>query len=142
MYHYSHLFPWQVRQKVQIYRDEKPDDCAEIIQWADNNYFKLTNPFNIERHYWFPSWLMYYDGTHPTEAINMMNDIRSGTKVAETRDNSDVQEILRRKTYGVKVTLLKVQNFWDLYTKGFLFQLSRIKNIPGKIKRVVRSKSI
>ncbi len=53
IYHYSHLFPWQVRQKVMIYKDEKPDDCSEIVRWAEENYFKLTNPFNIERHYWF-----------------------------------------------------------------------------------------
>ena len=139
MYHYSHLFPWQVRQKVQVYRDEKPDDCAEIIEWAENNYFRISNPFNIERHYWMPSWLEHYPGEHPVEVIKMISDIRSGVKQAEMRVNSDVEEILKRKPYRRKVFLMKIYNVWDLYSKNFLFQASRIKNIPGKVRRTYKN---
>ena len=139
MYHYSHLFPWQVRQKVQVYRDEKPDDCADIIQWADNNYFKLSNPFNIERHYWMPSWLEHYKGTHPSEVINMLHDIRSGKLHFEMRDNSDVEPILNDRYYNWKVNWMKFYNIWDLYSKNLLFQAGRIKNIPGKLRRLFRN---
>lgn len=139
MYHYSHLFPWQVRQKVQVYRDEKPDDCADIIQWADNNYFKLTNPFNIERHYWMPSWLEYYRGTHPSEVVKMLHDIRSGETRIEMRENSDVELILNGHYYNWKVSWMKLYNIWDLYTKILLFQAGRIKNIPGKLRRLGKS---
>ena len=135
MYHYSHLFPWQVRQKAMIYKDEKPDNCADILQWADENYFKITNPFNIERHYWMPSWIELYTGNHPSEVLNMIEDIRSGDKVVELRDNSDVEVILDNNIYFLKVFYMKLYNKWDYYTKNLLFQISRIKNIPGKIKR-------
>lgn len=139
MYHYSHLFPWQVRQKTMIYKDEKPDDCSDIIDWADNNYFKISNPFNIERHYWMPSWLEYYPGKHPAEVLRMISDIRSGVKEAEMRVNTDVEEILTRKSYKRKIILMKVYNIWDLYSKTFLFQISRIKNIPGKVMRIIKN---
>jgi len=137
MYHYSHLFPWQVRQKVMIYKDEKPDDCSEIIKWADENYFKLTNPFNIERHYWLPSWLEYYRGSHPSEVIKMMSDVKSGKVKAELRDNSDVEEILNKGNYSLKTFYMKLFNKWDYYTKLILFQMGRIKNIPRRIKRTI-----
>jgi hypothetical protein len=135
MYHYSHLFPWQVRQKTMIYKDEKPDDCSDILEWADNNYFKITNPFNIERHYWLPSWLEYYKGSHPKEVINMMRDIKSGKIKADLRNNDDVEKILRKRFYPLKTTFMKVYNKLDYYSKYILFQAGRVKNIPEKIKR-------
>ena len=136
MYHYSHLFPWQVRQKVQVYKDEKPDNCSEIIEWANNNYFKISNPFNIERHYWMPSWLEYYKGNHPAEVVNMIKDARSGTLQIEMRDNSDAEHILMGRHYVEKVKWMKIRNIWDLYSKTILFQASRVKNIPGWIARI------
>jgi hypothetical protein len=135
MYHYPQLFPWQVRQKTMVYKDEKPDECSDILEWADNNYFKLTNPFNIERHYWLPSWLEYYRGSHPKEVIDMMRDIKSGEVKIELRNNSDVEKILAKKLYSAKTILMKVYNKWDYYSKLLIFQLGRIKNIPGRIKR-------
>jgi len=135
MYHYSHLFPWQVKQKTMIYKDEKPDSCSDILKWAENNYFKVTNPFNIERHYWLPSWLEYYWGSHPAEVINMMRDIKSGQVNIELRDNHDVEEILGEKYYALKTFMMKAYNVWDYYSKYLIFQMSRIKNIPGRIRR-------
>jgi len=135
MYHYSHLFPWQVRQKVMIYKDEKPESCSGVVDWANNNYFRLNNPFNIERHHWLPSWLEIYKGDHPTEIKNMMADIRAGKITAELRDNKDVEKVLDRKYYAWKVLFMKVNNYWDYYSKYLFFQASRVRNIPGKIKR-------
>jgi hypothetical protein len=122
-----------------VYKDEKPDECSDILEWADNNYFKLTNPFNIERHYWLPSWLVYYSGDHPAQVINMMRDVKSGEVKIELRNNSDVEKILGKKMYSVKTNLMKVYNGWDYYSKLLVFQLSRIKNIPGRIRRNLKS---
>lgn len=142
MYHYSHLFPWQVKQKTMVYKDEKPDDCADIIEWAENNYFKITNPFNIERHYWLPSWLEPYSGSHPQEVLNMMNDIKSGIKPnIELRFNKDAETLLKDKKYTRKVSFMKLNNYWDLHSKNLVFQVGRIKNIPGRIKRNLKKLS-
>ena len=138
MYHYSHLFPWQVRQKVQVYKDEKPDDCSEIIDWANNNYFKISNPFNIERHYWMPSWLEYYRGNHPVEVVKMIQDVKSGKIPIEMRDNTDAEFILSEKFYNIRITWMRVYNKLDLYTKTIIFQVGRIKNIPNRIRRFSR----
>lgn len=135
MYHYSHLFPWQVRQKTMIYKDEKPEDCSDILEWAENNYYKITNPFNIERHYWYPSWLTYYRNNHPNQVTKMMEDIKSGILKIEMRDNSDVEAILGGKFYPLKTLLMKLYNKWDFYTKFILLQAGRIKNIPRRIRR-------
>ncbi|MDO9256855.1 MAG: hypothetical protein Q7U54_15150 [Bacteroidales bacterium] len=135
MYHYPFLFPWQVKQKTLIYKDEKPELCADILEWANNNYYKITNPFNIERHYWYPSWLEYYRGSHPKEVLNMMNDVRSGKITIDLRENSDVEKILGERFYTVKTTFMKVKNIWNIKYKYYKFQFSRIKNIPGRIKR-------
>lgn len=135
MYHYPHLFPWQVKQKVSIYRDEKPELCAEIIEWANNNYFRISNPFNIERHYWYPSWLEHYRGHHPRQVLKMMEDIRNGSTNAETRKNDDVERILNSFFYPVKTRYMKMKNVWDIKYKYYRFQFSRIKNIPGRLKR-------
>lgn len=137
MYHYSHLFPWQVRQKILVYKDEKSESCSDILEWAENNYFKISDPFNIERHYWLPSWLEYYRGSHPAEVVRMMNDIRSGKVKTELRDNSDAEKILERRSYQLKTRWMKIYNKLDLYTKEALFQASRVKNIPGRIKRTL-----
>lgn len=135
MYHYPHLFPWQVRQKTMVYKDEKPEICAEIVEWANNNYFKISNPFNIERHYWLPSWLEIYKGDHPAEIKNMMSDIKAGKVRVELRDNKDVEEILGRKYYNWQIFFMKLNNYWDYYSKYFFFQAGRVKNIPGRIRR-------
>jgi hypothetical protein len=135
MYHYSHLFPWQVKQKTMIYKDEKPEDCSDILEWAENNYFKITNPFNIERHYWFPSWLKYYNGTHPRQVIAMMDDIKSGQLKVDMRDNGDVEAILGKRFYSFKTFCMRVYNKWDYWTKYILLQAGRVKNIPGRIRR-------
>ena len=135
MYHYPQLFPLQVKQKILVYKDEKPDGCSDILEWAENNYFKITNPFNIERHYWLPSWLERYSGDHPVEVYNMMNDIKTGVINVELRDNTDVEKILNRSNYSREVSFMKINNYWDFYSKKFIFQISRIKNIPGRIKR-------
>lgn len=135
MYHYSHLFPWQVKQKTMIYKDEKPESCSNILEWADNNYFKITNPFCIERHYWLPSWLEFYKGRHPSEVANMMEDIKTGKINVELRNNHDVEGILNKRYYSLKIFFMEVYNKWDYYSKLILFQACRVKNIPRRIKR-------
>jgi hypothetical protein len=65
----------------------------------------------------------------------MMNDIKAGKISVELRNNADVDEILKRRYYQWKVSFMKVNNYLDYYFKYFLFQASRVKNIPGKIKR-------
>jgi hypothetical protein len=132
MYHYSLLFPWQVEQKVRVYQDEKPDLYSDIIEWADNNYFKLSNPFRVHNLYRHPSWLARFHGKQPEQVICMMKDIKQGHVNAKLRRTDDIEAIIDSPKYKFKIILLKIQ---DPSTR-VISQLKRIKNIPNRIRKI------
>jgi len=105
MYHYSLLFPWQVQQKVKVYKDEKPELCAAIIQWAENNYFQIGNPHRVHNLYNLPSWLVRFTGKHPEQIICMMKDIHQGLVKTELRGTEDIELLLNSNKY-------KFENFF------------------------------
>lgn len=133
MYHYSLLFPWQVEQKVKVYKDEKPDSCSELIEWADDNYFKLGNPYRVHNIYWFPSWLIRFRGEHPRQIVAMMEDARAGRVEAKLRRTDDVEAIIDSFGYKLKIIGIKVK----APLKQFGSQLMRIKNIPNRIRKIL-----
>lgn len=132
MYHYSLLFPWQVEQKVKVYKDEKPEACSGIVQWAENNYFKLGNPFRVHNLYRFPGWLERFSGSHPEQVICMMKDIKVGKINADLRNTVDIEKLLKSKKYSLSVIVLKIVNPLD----QLLSQLLRVKNIPNKFRKI------
>jgi hypothetical protein len=107
LYHYSLLFPWQVRQKVLIYRDEKPEMCSEIVRWAETNYFRINHPYRVHNLYRVPSWFERFNGEHPPAINEMMRDIRSGKLDVELRPNQDVEELLGQWWYPIGRASLK-----------------------------------
>jgi hypothetical protein len=113
LFHYSLLFPWQVRQKVLIYRDEKPRACAEIVTWAEKSYFALGNPYRVHNHYDSPSWLQRYGGDHPQQVRVMMADIRAGRVRAQVRQNEDVERLLGSWWYPVGRRCLMIGDYLD-----------------------------
>ncbi len=133
MYHYCLLFPWQVEQKVKIYRDEKPDDLFESIQWAENNYFRLGNPYRVHNVYRFPSWLIRFRGQHPEQIICMMKDIREGKLDVKLRQTDDVESIIDTGSYKMGIVLIRIK----APLKQLAYQLSRIKNIPNRIRKIM-----
>jgi hypothetical protein len=116
MYHYSLLFPWQVEQKVKVYQDEKPDICSEIVKWAEENYFKITNPYRVHNLYQHPSWLEYFYKSHPEQIELMMKDINSGQLKIKLRSMDDVELLLNNKNYTVGIWIRK----WGFYINEFV----------------------
>jgi hypothetical protein len=103
MYHYSLLFPFQVEQKVKIYRDEKPAIFSEMVDWASDNYFKISNPFRVHNVYKYPGWLMRFTKDHPKEIIHMMKDIQSGKINIKLRQTDDIESLLNNWWYPIRV---------------------------------------
>ncbi|MDR3574707.1 MAG: glycosyltransferase family A protein [Anaerolineaceae bacterium] len=101
MYHYCHLFPWQVWQKIRVYEKEKPESHSGIIRWAEESYFSLKKPYSVERYYWLPSWLERYKKKYPLEVKNMMEDILSGKVQHELRRTEDIETLLCSFQYRV-----------------------------------------
>lgn len=135
MYHYSLLFPWQVEQKVRVYNDEAPQYHG-IISWAENNYFKLSNPYRVHNLFRYPSWIIRFKGEHPKQIISMMYDIHEGKIDARVRPNEDIELLLSSKKYNLNKHLLLVYEPIDYLWNYFIFNLFRVKNIPGRLRRV------
>ncbi|MBN1631262.1 MAG: glycosyltransferase family 2 protein [Thermoleophilia bacterium] len=108
LFHYSLLFPWQVEQKVRIYKDEKPDVMGDIVDWATHGYFALERPYRVHNLYRSPSWLDRYEGEHPPEVVEMMNDVLAGRTSVVARGTEDVERLLGRWWYSVGRTGLIV----------------------------------
>jgi hypothetical protein len=133
MYHYCLLFPWQVEQKVKIYKDEKPEDMIESTQWAENNYFKLGDPYRVHNVYRFPSWLIRFRGEHPEQIRNMMKDINDRKIDVKLRRTDDVESIIDSGSYKFGIVLIRIKE----PLKQLAYQLSRIKNIPNRIRKIL-----
>jgi glycosyltransferase involved in cell wall biosynthesis len=127
MYHYSLLFPWQVKQKTLLYQNERPDNCSEIVNWAENNYFQLKNPYRVHNLYKSPSWLERFHGSHPPEIIRMMEEIDRGITPAEIRQTEDVEHLLSAWWYPFGITILKLVNPIDHGIYRIRVQLGRFK---------------
>jgi hypothetical protein len=133
MFHYSLLFPWQVEQKVKVYKDEKPGIFPEAVAWAENNYFKLGNPYRVHNVYGLPSWLIRYQGKHPEQIVRMMNDIKSGKVKAKLRQTDDVEAIIDTGSYKFNILAIKAA----VPLKLIAFHLMRVKNIPNRIRKII-----
>ena len=107
LYHYCQLFPWQVRQKALVYRDEQPEELRDSVKWAEDSYFRLKRPFHVERHYREASWLRRFSGAHPPEVLKMMHDIRSGGLPVELRQTQDIERLLNRWWYPIGARALR-----------------------------------
>ena len=137
MYHYDHLFPHQVRQKAAIYRLEKPKVCAEIETWAEESYARLGHPFHVERHYWYPSWIERYRGSHPPEVLHMMADIQAGRLAVEQRRTDDIERLLRSPAYRVGRPLVKAADPVDRAWRWSRLQAVRASHVPRKVAQAL-----
>lgn len=138
MYHYSLLFPWQVEQKVKVYSDEKPESCAELTDWAENNFFRLGNPYRVHNLYQLPGWLERFHKEHPAQVIEMMNDIKSGKVPFKLRQTDDIEKQLSSFGYRFNTSMLKVLEPLDKYFSLLFFQVKRARRIPGKLLGLVK----
>ena len=112
MYHYSLLFPWQVEQKMRLYRDEKPDMYAEVLEWAEHCYFRLGHPYRVHNLYALPSWLERWSGPVPLQAKRMMEDVAAGRMTADLRPVDDVERLLRTPWYPIGRAALRAAAPW------------------------------
>lgn len=135
MYHYTQVFPRQVREKVLIYRDEKPAECLQMQEWAESSFFRLDHPYRVERHYWLPSWLERFTGEHPPEVLHMMADIESGRISEELRPRDDVERLLTSRRYAVGRTVLAALEPVDRAWQWVRHQFVRAGRGPRKIAR-------
>jgi glycosyltransferase involved in cell wall biosynthesis len=118
MFHCSHLFPSQVRQKTRVYNLERPSVAADILTWANTSYFRLEHPFHVGRVYQYPGWLRRYGGDHPPEVLRMMADIRNGLVDEELRPMDDAERLLSSSWYHAGILGLSCLDYVDRVYRG------------------------
>lgn len=139
MYHYAFLFPWQVYQKARVYQDEKRKVYAKVLEWSENNYFQIKNPYRVYSFYQYPGWLERFYGTHPRQIAQMMEDIDSGKIKASLRKTDDVERLLNSWWYPIGRLWLKLSEPVDMACKRatglYLRFLVVIKNFIPPLRK-------
>ncbi len=139
LYHYSLLFPDQVRKKCSYYA--RTSEITEkgfnkgIEKWMRNCYFRLGNPFRVHNVHRYISWLCQYKGVHPEQVVKLWEDIRKGKINVNIRDNADVERLMANPLYqraaavcNAWATILEktpLHNLWKLWN-GFIYKVAKI----------------
>lgn len=111
MYHYSFIFPFQVRFKQAYYGGLSPEMRRKWEVWI-RNYFELTRPLMIDDTslLYGPSWLKRFRGRHPDAILALWRDVDNGKVRVEKRPTDDIDRLLGRRWYRALTTILAV--FW------------------------------
>jgi hypothetical protein len=114
LYHYEYLFPIQVRNKAEYYSNAphckglRPDQ-----KWVDECYLKISRPFRVYNVCHWRSWLERYEGRHPSLVAEMVKDVSENRFPWITkRQTTDIDMLLKSKTYKIGIFLLKVAMPW------------------------------
>jgi hypothetical protein len=109
LYHYSFVFPFQVKAKLDYHGLLSPLYLKKRSAWA-SNYFSLKNPFFVDDTSVVigPSWLTRFHGEHPAEIQQLWRDIEEGQIDIERRNQKDLEELLAKHWYRVATRLLSI----------------------------------
>ena len=130
LYHYALVFPKQVLDKCHYYSQaEWASHARSSLDWAQNNFLRMGNPFRVHNVYAYPSWLERFQGTHPPQVQQLVSDIKTGLIDINVRSNEDIEEILHSRRYRLGRFVLKRR----LFQKVFKY-FRRVKEIIEKIK--------
>lgn len=112
LYHYTQIFPIQVQFKMNYYENLiKNTKGQEIIKnvpgWLKNTYGDLKDPFHVHTVNTQPSWLVKYEGSHPSQIYELLEDIKESKLIVNLRDMSDVYLIINSFRYKAIIFCLK-----------------------------------
>jgi len=108
LYHYSLVFPKQVREKCAYYQHAAWAARGRARDWAEHEFMQLSNPFRVHNVYSHPSWLERFRGRHPDQIEAMRRDIAEGRLRIELRPTDDVEQLLRSPAYKTGRLALKL----------------------------------
>lgn len=109
LYHYSLVFPHQVRYKSDYYsRANWASHIRQARSWAESSFLKLDHPFRVHNVYQYPSWLERYRRQHPPEIEALRQDIVDKKIVVNMRATDDIERLLNTPIYRLGRFSLKV----------------------------------
>ncbi len=120
LYHYCLLLPKQVAEKCEYYGRAQWANRGRAVQWAEDNFMRLGNPYRVHNVYEFPSWLDRFKGTHPPVIQDMRRDFAAGRIHTPLRRTEDIERLLQSPVYAVRKHYLKLRGWWDRRNKARL----------------------
>lgn len=111
LYHYSLLFPKQVKDKCMYYSTPGESFKSDMDLWAEKCYFKITKRFKVHNVEKYPSWIMRYKGSHPGEIYKLLDDATNGIIDVELRNTEDIEKLLSSISYKIfRCILISIDN--------------------------------
>ena len=107
MYHYSLVFPKQVRDKCLYYRDADWARRSRVEEWSEDVFTQFNRPYRVHNVYEYPSWLQRFSGPHPVQIELLREDIETGAVAVELRPTEDIERVLASRCYRVGRALLQ-----------------------------------
>lgn len=107
VYHYSFVFPCQVRNKSKYYKNAEWCRLEESLWWAEEVWVKLRHPYSVANLYYYPSWLEAYEGDHPPQIRHLLDDMESGVIKVDRRPTDDIERLLQSSGYRLGRRVLK-----------------------------------
>ncbi len=107
MYHYSLVFPRQVREKAEHYSRADWATTPRMREWAEESFTRLQRPYRVHNVYRYPSWLEHYKGSHPEQIELLKSDLASGRVKEPMRPTEDVEALLKSRRYAAGRTILR-----------------------------------
>lgn len=108
MYHYSLIFPQQVRDKCAYYQAADWVQRDQFQVWAAESFFSLHRPYRVHNVYHYPSWLERYTRLAPPQIERLFSDIQAGELQVELRPTADIEVLLASMKYRIGRLILKI----------------------------------
>lgn len=117
MYHYSYIFPAQVRYKTRYYEDYRlmAHRGVSPAAWYSEHFEKLT-PWRIHLDKRPLSYLAPFKGEHPPEINELFDDIEAGKLAIETRPSDDIDRLFDSGRWRIWQLLSRIDRYvWTIW---------------------------
>lgn len=132
LHHYSFVFPKQVIEKAQYYKNADWSRRVNAEWWANDVYMRLSDPFHVFSVYWDVSWIKRFTGEHPSSIKSLIWDIQRGEIAIQLRQTEDIEQLLRNPAYFCRRTWYILLNpfheIYHRYKKALKRKLVRLKH--------------
>ncbi len=127
LYHYSLVFPKQVREKCAYYQAADWARREKAEKWAEETFMQLKYPFRVHNVYNYLSWLERAEVDHPKQVKALVAAIESGQEQIELRNTSDIDHLLNSNRYRLGRAIIKAGEPIDRFLWNTLYhRLARL----------------
>lgn len=119
MYHYSQVFPKQVREKSRYYARANWSARRRVLLWARRMFGELRYPLLAQQVYHYPAWIEPYAGDHPPQIQALRHDIATGALKIAVRRQDDIRQLMAARWYRMSRAALRC--FCWIYWPWFAF---------------------